>query len=311
MTTLTEVQQPPVPQPATVSFKNILLATDFSDASEKAFHCATAIARLHGSKIYVLHVVPPVASAFIPEIPPDRQRHEPERELEGWAHRSELQPIAHEMVLRTGSVWSAISTEIHQQKIELVVLGTHGRGGFKKLVLGSVAEEVLRRARCPVVTVGPRIDAPLSASFRRILYASNFHPASEKALEYALLLANQAQAKLTLLHVMPPAVFPQPGLTFYHEQSIKNWQERVRASTKEKLENLLPTSVKLWREPEYVVGFDFAAAGILKAAAEQEADLIVMGANRPVSVKVAAHALKAVTYEVICHSKCAVLTVSA
>ncbi len=313
MTTLTEVPQQQIPQQdATLSFKNILLATDFSDASEKAFNYAIAIARLHGSKLYLVHVISPDSTSIIPPPPSDWMRHEGEREMESLARRSELKLIAHEAVLRTGSVWSVLSAVIHQQNIDLVVLGTHGRGGLKKLVLGSVAEEVVRRVGCPVITVGPHIDLPLGevGEFHRILYATDFHPASAKALEYALLLANQSQANLILLHVMPPAALPGPGLIFYHEEAINEWQARVTASTTQKLEKLLPASIKLWSEPEYVVGFDFIAEGILKAAAERAADLIVMGANRPLSAKVSAHALKAVSYEVICHSKCAVLTVS-
>jgi nucleotide-binding universal stress UspA family protein len=314
MTTLAEVPQPQVrPRQATISFKNILLATDFSDASEKAFHYATAIARLHGSKIFVVHVVPPETTSFIPEFPRDGLRHEAKREMETLGSRSELKPIAHETLLRAGPVWSALSAVIRQQNIELVVLGTHGRGGLKKLVLGSVAEEVLRRAGCLVITVGPHIDVPLSSTgeFHRILFATDFHPGSSKALEYALLLANQFRAQLILLHVMPPEALPGPGRTFYHEKAISEWQARARATAKEKLEKLLPAYVKLWSEPKYVVGFDFAAEGILKVAAEQEADLIVMGANRSMSAKVSAHVLGAVTHEVIRDAKCPVLTVSA
>ena len=313
MTTVAEVAQQQVPrQEATLSFKSILLATDFSDASEKAFNYAIAIARLHGSKIYLVHVLPPEFTSVIPEPPSDWIRREGEREMKALASRSELKPIAHETVLRTGSVWSVLSGAIRQENIELVVLGTHGRGGFKKLVLGSVAEEVVRRAGCPVITVGPHVDDRFSSAgeFHRILFATDFHPASAKALEYALLLANQSRAKLILLHLMPPAVLPGPGVTFYDEKAIDEWQAKVRASTKHSLEELLPVSIKLWSEPEYVVGFDFVAEGILKAAAEQKADLIIMGANRSVSAKVSAHALKAVSYEVICRSKCPVLTVS-
>jgi len=314
MTTVAQVPQPQISQPqAGISFKNILLATDFSYASEKAFNYAAAMARRHGSKIHIVHVIPPEFTSVIPEPPSDWVRHEAEREMEILASRSELKEIVHETVLRTGSVWGVFSAVIREQNIDLVMLGTHGRGGFKKLVLGSVAEEVLRRAACPVITVGPHIDTPSSAAgeFHRILFATDFHPASAKAFEYAQFLANQVQAKLILLHVMPPAALPGSGLVFYHEEAINEWRTRVTASTIQKLEKMLPASIKLWSEPEYAVGFDFVAEGILKAADEREADLIVMGANRPVSAKVAAHALKAVSYEVMCHSKCAVLTVSA
>ena len=179
MTTLAEVPQ----QEATLSFKNILLATDFSDASERAFDYAIAIACLHGSKIYLVHVIPP-DSTSIPPPRTDWMRHEAEREMESLSSRSELKPIAHETVLRTGSVWSVLSALISQQNIDLVVLGTHGRGGLKKLVLGSVAEEVVRRVGCPVITVGPHIDLPLGevGEFHRILYATDFHPASARLL---------------------------------------------------------------------------------------------------------------------------------
>ena len=308
-----EVPQQQVPQQeATLSFKSILLATDFSNASEKAFNYAIATARLHGSKIYLVHALRPEFTSVVPEPPSDWVRHEAEREMEALANRSELKPIVYETVLRTGSIWSVISDVIWQRNIDLVLLGTHGRGGLKKLVLGSVAEEVVRRVDCPVITVGPHIDVSLSTAgeFHRILYATDFHPASAKALEYALLLANQSRAKLILLHLMPPAVLPGPGVTFYNEKAVDEWQATVRASTTHTLEELLPVSIKLWSEPEYVVGFDFVAEGILKAAIEQKTDLIIMGANRSVSAKLSAHALKAVSYEVICRSKCPVLTVS-
>ena len=313
MTTLAEVPQEKLQQQATVSFKNILLATDFSYASERAFNYATRIAHLHDSKIYLVHVLAPESTSFIPELPTDRLRHEAQREMEILAGRSEVTQIAHETVLRAGSVWSVLSAVIREQDIELVVLGTHGRGGFKKLVLGSVAEEVVRRAGCPVITVGPHIDVPLGTpgEFQRILFASDFHPASVKAFDYALLLANQFQAKLILLHVLPPTALPGLGLTFYNEEVINEWQSKVRATTKEKLEKLMPPYAKLWSEPEHVVGFDFVAEGILKVAAERKADLIVMGANRPMSAKLSAHFLGAVSYQIICHAQCPVLTVSA
>jgi len=300
-------------QKACVSFKNILLATDFSGASEKAFDYATAIALRHGSKIYLVHVILPESASFIPELPGDWPRRDAERQMEALASRSELKQIAHETVLRVGSVWSVLSAVIHDQNIDLVVLGTHGRGGFKKLVVGSVAEEVLRRVGCPVVTIGPHIDVPLSTTgeLHRILFATDFHPASAKALDYALLLANELQAKLILLHMMPPAALPGPRVTFYNEKAINEWQAKVKTIVKEKLEKLMPQDAKLWSEPEYVVGFDFVAEGILKVAAEQKADLIIMGASHPLSAKVSSHVPRTVAHEVICQAKCPVLTVSA
>jgi nucleotide-binding universal stress UspA family protein len=302
-----------VPEPKQISFRNILLATDFSETSEKAFNYAVAIARRHGSKISLVHVIPPESVSFIPELPGERQRYEVKRQMDSLTSRSELNRIPHETMLRAGSVWSVLSAVIHQQDIDLVVLGTHGRSGLKKLVLGSVAEEVVRRAGCPVLTVGPHIEATpgTTGEFRRILFATDFHSASAKALDYALFLANQPETKLILLHVMPPTALPGPGQSFYHEEAVNEWQAKTRATVQEKLRKLLPLAVTLWSEPEYVVGFDFIADGILKVAAARKADLIVTGAKRPAFVKVSAHSFGAVSYEVIRRANCPVLTVTA
>jgi len=301
-----------VPIPKGISLKNILLATDFSEASEKAFNYAVAVARHHGSKIFLMHVMPPDSIAFMLESPDQHQRGEVQRQMDSMASRSELNQIPHETVIRAGSVWSIVAAVIRQQDIELVVLGTHGRSGFRKLVLGSVAEEVVRRAGCPVLTVGPHIDANLSkaAVFERILFATDFHSASEKALDYAVYFANEQKARLMLLHVMPPTALPGPGQSFWNEPAITQWQTKVNASVTEKLQMLLPPGVRLWSEPEYLVGFDFIADGILKTAAARKADLIITGAKRPTFAKLSAHSLGAIAYQVIRRANCAVLTVS-
>jgi nucleotide-binding universal stress UspA family protein len=296
-----------------VSFKNILLATDFSAASEKAFAYAVAVARRHGSKITLAHVIPPDSVSLLPAPSAERQRDEEERQLEGLASRSELNQIPHEAILRAGSVGSVLSSVILEQEIDLVILATHGRSGLKKLVLGSVAEEVLRRAQCPVLTVGPHIDTTLGATgkFSRILFATDFHPASAKALDYAVFLANESETKLILLHVMPPTALAGPGQSFHDEQAINEWEAQVRRNIREKLERLLPPAAKLWSEPEYVVNFDFIGDGIVREAAARRADLIIAGAKRPPFVKAFAHTLGGVSYEVIRRAKCPVLTVSA
>jgi len=302
-----------MPIPKGISLKNILLTTDLSEASEKAFHYAVAVARRHGSKIFLMHVTEPESISFIAELPDQHRRGEVQRQIDNMASRSELNQIPHQTVIRAGSVWNMVSAVIRQQEIELVVLGTHGRSGLKKLALGSVAEEVIRSSSCPVLTVGPHIDVKLNkaAVFERILFATDFHSASAKALDYALYLANTQHATLMLLHVMPPAALPGPGQSFWNEPAITQWETKVKANVTEKLQNLLALGVRLWSEPEYVVSFDFIADGILKTAAARKADLIITGAKRPAFVRVSAHSLGAISYEVIRRANCPVLTVSA
>jgi nucleotide-binding universal stress UspA family protein len=113
-----------------------------------------------------------------------------------------------------------------------------------------------------------------------------------------------------LLHVMPPAALPGPGQSFWNEPAITQWQNKVQASVTEKLQMLLPPGVRLWSDPEYLVSFDFIADGILKTAAARKANLIVMGAKRSPLVKVSAHSLGAIAYQIIRRANCPVLTVS-
>jgi nucleotide-binding universal stress UspA family protein len=87
-------------------------------------------------------------------------------------------------------------------KTDLLVLGTHGRGGVKKVLLGSVSEEMVYSAHCPVLTVGPDVSPkPMpELRLRRILCATDLLPSSAKALAYALWMAQQEHAQLTVLH---------------------------------------------------------------------------------------------------------------
>ena len=105
-----------------------------------------------------------------------------------------------------GDVWRAVSNAIEKYEIDLVVLGTRGRTGLEKVLLGSKAEEILRRVQCPVLTVGPdsRAKLEIRGKIASILYATHFGPASLKASRIAVSLAEEYQAKLTVLTVRPP-----------------------------------------------------------------------------------------------------------
>jgi nucleotide-binding universal stress UspA family protein len=90
-----------------------------------------------------------------------------------------------------------------EQNVDLIVVGTHARSGFRKIALGSVAEAVFRHAKCPVLTLGPRApaDAPPNARVRHILCPSDLSPDSAHATAYAASLARQHEARLTIVHV--------------------------------------------------------------------------------------------------------------
>jgi nucleotide-binding universal stress UspA family protein len=298
-----------------VSVKNILLATDFSEVSRRAAPYAAAIASRFGSKIYLVHVMPmeplmPVPMEHLPA-PMDRSRVEADREMKEFLRGDWLGETPHEVLLERGPVWDALSELIQRDEIDLLVLGTHGRGGLKKIILGSVAEELFRRASCPVLTVGPAVPAEPEGAreFRQILFATDFGPASLHALPYAISLAKQSKARLILLHVVMPVPVLDVGSYWYTGTDVIEQQKTARTRYIARLKELIPPEVKLPFDPEFLVDFDFAPDAIVKIAADSKADLIVMGVNQSAWARASAHLPWATAHEVVCQAKCPVLTV--
>src|SRR5208283_2037009 len=142
-----------------ILLKSVLVATDFSEASDKALRHALAIARHYGAKLYLTHVV---SSLGFTLVGPDavvaateavcRDARQLEEDL---VQRGALAGLSHEVIVRQGKVWEELEEVIREERVDLVVLGTHARRGLGKLVLGSVAEHIFRHAGCLVLTVGP------------------------------------------------------------------------------------------------------------------------------------------------------------
>jgi nucleotide-binding universal stress UspA family protein len=295
------------------------MATDFSEASQRALHFAIAIARRHGSMLSVMHAIPAEPHDRIPIGPLprelDRRRLEAESQLSLLEEQAPFKDLQHELLLERGDAWEVLASEIQGEKIDLLILGTRGRGGLKKLALGSVAEQVLHLASCPVLTIGPNVPqpAPDTAEFKRILFATDFGIASNAALPYALSLAEDYRAKLFLLHMVPP--MPASGFgpamygpSAYAAEEFTTWQRTMRSESVRKLKEMIPPQTKLEVEPEYLAGMDFLPEGILETTAAHSIDLIVMGVNHTSVPRVAAHIPWALTHEVLCHAKCPVLT---
>jgi nucleotide-binding universal stress UspA family protein len=158
--------------------------------------------------------------------------------------------------------------------------------------------------------------APKSpGEFRKILFATDFGKAAAKALPLALSLAQAHGAKLTLLHLLPamPAstgslsAFAPPGAA---ADELLEWEKAASKQSLRRLKECLPHGMELADEPEFAVGTDFLPEGILQAAAERQVDLIVMGANRALSARAAAHFPWALVHEVVREAPCPVLTVT-
>jgi len=289
--------------PATVriTLSNILFATDFSQVSRTALPFATQLARWYDGKVFVAHVMPPYEpylSVPLEPIPVDMDRfwQREQQNLAEFASSTALEGIPHEEILQRGDLWDTISGIIQRQNIDVVVAGTHGHRGLRKAVLGSGAERIYRHAACPVLTVGPEVAASCKDSWqlKQIIFATDFSATSLRALPYALSLAEENQATLAFLHVISPPPAEED-------------REAAREDAQACLEQLMPAEP--WCNPEFVVGFDPPAQGILRVARERNADLIVMGVKKPAGVAYSLHLPWSTASEVVSRAPCPVLTV--
>jgi nucleotide-binding universal stress UspA family protein len=284
-----------------VAFKNILFATDFSNVSQQALLHALAMAKRYESKLTVLHVAPPEMQQPIPMEPVpiemDWQKHKAAASLAKLQDFEPLHMYPHEAVLRQGNPWVEMSEVIADKGIDLIVLGTHGRGMIGTLLLGSVAEQVLRNATCPVMTVGPDVAPALvdREQLAHVLFATDFSEDSISALPYALSVAEEDNAELTLMHVLEEL---RPMPIEYSQELLADYRQR--------LWDLVPKDACLWCKPQVVVEVGDAGASIVRAAHDRQADLIVMGVHGGGAM--ASHLPWTVIHSVVRHARCPVLT---
>jgi nucleotide-binding universal stress UspA family protein len=303
-----------------IQFKRILVGTDFSIASRRALSYALAMSRRYGSEISVVHAIPPEPRQPIPLDPLpgelNREQLQAREEMNALENEIDFRDTHYKNEIISGSAADVLVASIERDQPDLVILGTHGRGLVKRLALGSVAEEVLRLVSCPVLTVGPRVPAPKieKLTFKSILFATDFGAASVRAFPFALFLAEDHGSRLLLLHMMPPMAYAQAGDGSYSPgdyalEDLTAWRERTREESLRRLKKMIPSGAKLASEPEYIVETSFLPEGILDVARIHESELIVMGANRTRSPRIAAHLPWAVIHDVLCEAKCPVLTV--
>jgi nucleotide-binding universal stress UspA family protein len=286
-----------------IQFKNILFTTDFSPAARAAVPFAAGLARQYGAKLYALHVRPPVVNPMTP--PASWRGLEEAAKTEDEQHRKDLantfSGIQPEILIKEGDLWSNLAAVLEQDNIDLVVMGTRGRSGALKLALGSTAEEIFRQVSCPVLTVGPNASALAErpGEISSILFATDFSPESNAAVPFAVSLAQEFQARLTLLHVIE-----EPKAC-----------ELVRAtelmtSSGHMLRNLLPSEAGLLRVPDYIVEQGVATDKILEVAARCRAGLIILGVRQPSGFPGAAsHLPIGIAHKIVSRAVCPVLTV--
>ena len=290
---------------APVGFGRLLFPTDFSPCSDRALTHLLRIAAAYRSHVVILHVLPPESPArsetmsdFAPRLF-DISRHEAEKHMRTLENSAVLAQVEHSDLLESGDLRDVLENTIRRRDVDLVVIGTHGRGGMKKLLLGSIAEEVSRRVPCAVMIVGPRVPAaPPDSSFRQILYATEFATGSLNALRYALSIAQKYRAGLMLLHVCS---FMEGGPLVDSDTVLVQERERLKALVPENIELATPLAV--------ITRIGTKTEAILATASECNADLIIMGVHSTHALTAATHFPWTVAHQVICQATCPVLTV--
>ena len=195
-----------------------------------------------------------------------------------------------------------LSRILTEREIDLIALGTHGRTGFKKALIGSAAEEVFRRTGVPVLTIGPGVQsgAHNGGRFHCVLFASALDAVSTAATPYAVSLAQENQSRLVLLHVLPA---PKPGKQ--PKPTVLSVAEAIH-----QLEELVPKDAELWCKPDPTVEHGEPGAQILATANRCGADLIVLGVRGlDTAAGLATRVERATAYNVVAHAPCPVLTV--
>lgn len=286
-----------IPQVVRISLKNILLTTDFSPAAKAAMPFALTLARIFGSALELVYVIPPEPHEQIvfDRVPAqdDLIWGEARRKLEAFARES-VRDVPCRTMIRTGDLADVIPAMIRDHDIDMVVLGTHGRRGVSKMMLGSGAEKIYRSAQCPVLTVGPKAHAK-DWKLSRILCAVDLAHDAEPVLHYALSLAEENEAALLVMHAIP----------------IVPWQHRpeVEAKTVRQLQSLIPPEAENWCIPQYLVRWEHPADAILCAAEDRQSDLIVLGVHKARVAGFSSHLPWPIASEVASRAPCPVLTV--
>jgi nucleotide-binding universal stress UspA family protein len=293
-----------------VTFTQVLCPTDLSEASRPSLTYAAAVARRYGARLTVLHAVPPFGTLVVQSLEAGSSMPmvlPPLDDATAAVRAFALDALAGldaDVVVQTGDPSWVIVEEAVAKAVDLIVMGTHGRGGFDRLLSGSLAEKVLRRASCPVLAIPPHAPAVAAGGtlFTQILCAVDFSPASEQALGFAIELGGAVTVAIVLewLAEEAPVAHPEFDVARYRAHLADDTGIRLRALVQAAE---VPAACRI----DQVVAVGRAHREILRLAAEKGSDLIVMGAQGRGGVGLALFG--STTQQVVRGATCPVLVV--
>jgi nucleotide-binding universal stress UspA family protein len=295
-----------------IAIQRILCPIDFSEFSKPAVEQAVALARWYEAGVDLLHVaaieLPPAVFEAMPgPLALDARSIETlEAEIRELSKPWMGGDVPVQTLVRVGKPAQQIVETARISKADLVVIGTHGRSGFERLMLGSTADKVLRKAPCPVMTVPRQLtDGTPRVLFKQIVCATDFSAGSGAALAYGLSLAQEADARLTIVHVLDWPDVPSAGDPF--AATLRMGRMQLETELRARLRETVPADARTWCDPEEVLVTGTPYREILRTAGETGADLIVMGVQGRGALDLGLFG--STTSEVLRRATCPVLTV--
>ena len=302
-----------------IAVRRILCPIDFSEHSRRALDHAVAIARWYGSSITALHVIapPPVPAfgpgpvMFEPAMMTSVDREQVIATLDQFVRAEAAPGVAIASAVREGSAATEVLAQAGEMNADLVTIGTHGRSGFERLLLGSVTEKVLQKAPCPVLTVPSEHPGTVPASpvvFKRILCPTDFSESATRALDYAVSLAQEADGDLTVLHVLPNG-YESTDVVADGRMTLADFMRQREADLRERLSEAVPADVAAFCRVHTLMTRGKPWQEILREATERQSELIVMGVQGRAALDLMVFG--STTQHVVRQASCPVLTVRA
>ncbi|MGR3294383.1 MAG: universal stress protein [Candidatus Scalindua sp.] len=268
--------------------KNILVAIDFSEYSKVALDICLGASRCMKTKLYVLHTIEKFPHDYL-HLLSSTAHTDMKQKLEEDAIAKIKAMIPEEIrekgdiisMVRFGKPFLEIIQVAKEENVDLLVIGTHGRAGVDRVILGSVAERIVRKAGCPVMVIRDR----KHTGFKRIIVPIDFSDCSRKALEYAIATAKAHNSKLTILHVYEES-FIEPYVNAANsEEEAGEIMKAIEQVNETKYDEFLKTIDLRGVEYDKLLVKGIPEAEIVEIAMEQQADLVVMGTHGRAGIK--------------------------
>jgi nucleotide-binding universal stress UspA family protein len=284
-----------------VGIHNVLIATDFSRHSDYALKYGLDLAHVYGAQTEIVYVLP--TDEYALAVPEGMQAAKDSARRDLLDLKTRLrhshafeEDVDYHVSMLQGDVSGCLLQWASDKRIDLIVVGTHGRSGLGKIILGSVAEKIFRHSRVPVLTIGPHIRRPKEiGGTRHILAPCDLTPTSHAAVKLACSLAKGHSSRLTVLHVVEPA-----------NEGMRLDPGRVKQWTREKLGEIVGSSAE-GVDIHYRTEMGKVSSTILDVAADTDADFIVLGVRR--SSGILDRFMWPIAYELVREAACPVLTI--